>query len=126
MEPEKKTFEKTSVGKLKERLWNATDKEIDAVLSRVAKEYDAPAAVQATYIGITPMKCDGAIHQWTVTLGPDGATTEASRNAEHAIVPPLPARRAMEKAARADREERKLPEMYSLTDGYRLMMGKDD
>jgi creatinine amidohydrolase/Fe(II)-dependent formamide hydrolase-like protein len=39
MEIEKKTFEKTSVGKLKERLWNASDKEIDAIL----KDYGIPS-----------------------------------------------------------------------------------
>jgi len=34
-----KTFEKNSVGNLKERLWNASDKEIDAIL----KEYEIPS-----------------------------------------------------------------------------------
>lgn len=104
----------------------AVDREIDAVLTRVAKEYEAPPVVQATYIGIVATKCDGAIHQVSYHIGADGATTSASRNAEHANVPLLPARRAMEKAARDDRETRKLPQMCSLTDGYRLMLRKDD
>lgn len=59
---------------------------IAGVFAKVAAEqYGSRAAEEITYPGIVPLSPDGAIQQITWTFGPDGCSTTASRNTEHAF-----------------------------------------
>jgi hypothetical protein len=63
----------------------------------LAAQYPTAAALTREYNGIVPISLDGAISQVTWEIGPNGASTTASRNTEHSLyVPPYPARRRAE------------------------------
>jgi hypothetical protein len=66
-------------------------------LQGLAAQYQIKGGQTVEYNGIRAIDLDGAIAQVTWTVGPGGASTTASRNAEHHVwVPPYPARRRAE------------------------------
>ncbi len=63
----------------------------------LAAQYITSGSLTREYLGIVPISMDGAICQVTYEVGPNFATTTASRNTEHSLwVPPYPARRRAE------------------------------
>lgn len=77
--------------------------ELDAIyraqyyLQGLAYQSPPSAAETRGYNGIVSMDLDGAISQVTWEVGPQGATTVASRNTEHHLkIPPYPQRRRQE------------------------------
>jgi len=58
------------------------DTEAGVIANAVLKQYQRPNPQQATYIGLHPIEPDGAIQQVIWHVGPQGATTEVSRNNE--------------------------------------------
>jgi len=69
------------------------EKEADHHLEAAAKQFEVQSSADLTYAGIVPIELDGAIQQVTWSVGLGGATTRASRNAEHSdYVPPYPDR----------------------------------
>ena len=53
-----------------------------------ALRYRFDASLDRIYSGIVPIRLDGAVGQITWIIGQDGATTQASRNSEHALYVP--------------------------------------
>ncbi len=51
-------------------------------------EYQTPTPQEVTYAGLKPISPDGAIQQVAWTVGPNGATTTASRNNEFSTTTP--------------------------------------
>jgi hypothetical protein len=69
----------------------------DYYLRGLASQYNLSKGATVEYNGIVPVGLDGAIQQVTWSVGPQGATTQASRNTEHSLwVPPYPDRRRAE------------------------------
>lgn len=86
--------------------------EADHYLDAAAKEYELEASSEVQYAGIEEIEPDGAIAQVTWSVGGSGATTRASRNAEHAKTDSYKERRrremvnqAAEKQALMDRAQ---------------------
>lgn len=78
---------------------NREDIEPDALhyLEAAKAEYQQTYPDERTYMGLVPISPDGAIQQVTWSVGPQGATTMASRNTEHALwVPSYRERRFLE------------------------------
>jgi hypothetical protein len=69
----------------------------DYYISGMLQPYLVSAAQTLEYNGIAAISLDGAISQVTWNVGPQGASTTASRNTEHDVnIPPYPARRRRE------------------------------
>ncbi len=78
----------------------AVAREADHYLQAQNLEYQHQDARNITYIGLVPIGVDGAVQQVSWSIGPRGATTQASRNNEfHPAVPPYKERRLVEQMA---------------------------
>lgn len=83
------------------------DARADYYLLGEAAQWNNPQAAEVLYNGILPIAVDGAVQQVTWSVGPDGASTHASRNSEHNVfVPTLPERRRLDHLAPANVETR--------------------
>jgi hypothetical protein len=72
-------------------------------------EYQTTNPVDATYIGLLPIGCDGAIWQVGWSVGPDGATTHVGRNTEvHRGIPSYRERVLMSSLGRTTQQTRAL------------------
>lgn len=70
----------------------------DYYLNAADRQYQTTITNEITYGGIVPISPDGAIQQVTWSVGNGPATTQASRNSEHALyVPPFAERRSRER-----------------------------
>jgi hypothetical protein len=66
-------------------------------LAGMAARHQLPASVTRQWPGLLPIDPDGTIMQVTWSVGPDGPSTTASTNTEHAAhIPEYPARRRAE------------------------------
>jgi hypothetical protein len=65
------------------------DLEATTLLAEVAAEWQARGTADVEYAGLLAISPDGAIEQVEFRVGPEGATTRASRNAEfaHSLAP---------------------------------------
>lgn len=65
------------------------DQEANGLLTEVAAEWQARGTADVEYAGLLAISPDGAIEQVEFRVGPEGATTRASRNAEfaHSLAP---------------------------------------
>lgn len=64
------------------------DREADYIIDAALLEYQTPTPQDATYMGIIPIGCDGAITSVSWNVGPEGATTRVARNTEiHYAIP---------------------------------------
>lgn len=71
--------------------------EADHYLIAAEREYQTTLPREVVYAGLRPIDLDGAIHEVTWSVGPQGATTTASRNNEFSLAKPsYKERRAME------------------------------
>lgn len=76
----------------------------DSYLKEAAAEFETRQPQEITYAGLVPIQLDGAIQQVTWSGGPQGCTTRASRNTEHAhYVPSYKERRQLEQLAESKR-----------------------
>lgn len=76
------------------------DAAIEAIFDAKAADYGPADSGSRSYAGLEEIKLGGKIAQVTWTVGPGGAVTEASQNAEHeAFIPSEDARRQMERLA---------------------------
>ncbi len=100
--------------------------EVDAIVRAryytlgMALQYRLAASASNVYNGIMPIPCSGTIQQVTLSVGANGAETQASLNTEHhPYVPTYPARRRNENLApsQADKLNRGAnPPRYSIND----------
>ena len=73
------------------------DLESDYYIEGEKLKYRQEYPQEIKYMGLIPINLDGAIQQVTWTVGPQGATTQASRNTEHSYyLPPYAERRFLE------------------------------
>jgi hypothetical protein len=63
--------------------------ECDAYLKQAQLEFQTPLPQDLAYAGLWPISPDGAIQQVGWSVGPEGATTRASRNSEFSTAVPL-------------------------------------
>ncbi len=82
------------------------NREADYYLTAAERDYELKFPQEITYMGLRKIQLDGAVLQVTLTLGPQGFTTKASRSDEFSnIVPPYRERRMLEQVNAAARRE---------------------
>jgi hypothetical protein len=68
---------------------DALNVETDIYLGQARLEFQTPLPQDLAYAGLWPISPDGAIQQVGWSVGPEGATTRASRNSEFSTAVPL-------------------------------------
>lgn len=94
----------TGLGKSKADSDKGLKAKVDYYLDAARAKFEPKENLSYTYPRIEKISPDGAIHQVTWSVGPDGAMTEASQNNEHDRFTPQYSERRLAEIARKERE----------------------